>query len=229
MGQFVGRKLNDTDRLYQDLLLTGDDAYELLAEIKRRFGTSFDTLDFAIYFGEGDRANWLLHLNGYRDPNCRESTVGHLLNVIEAGHWFEPPGMLLQPSHALSLLDKLKQWGARTYKEAFLFFLFPFCVCAISIHAVGTLMRTAIGQISGFSTIAIICAQIALGILGYFHYRSIRALCERVILAPAFVSVMFFAIWMLYAMKQDSSIAYDIGIMLSVIYLALPCVARLIK
>jgi len=91
--EIVGkREIVDTStRLFHDLRISGDDAFDLLTEIHRKFGTSFKALDFHAYFpAEGDDFGWRLwKLFGYTD-NQKALTLGHLLKVIEAGHWYEP-------------------------------------------------------------------------------------------------------------------------------------------
>lgn len=90
---FVGKEsVSDDDRVLQDLGIAGDDAEELLDAIHKKFGTRFEDLRFSTYFPDDHEANgegWLRRL-GFEDPR-RPLTVGHLLDVIMRGAWFDPP------------------------------------------------------------------------------------------------------------------------------------------
>lgn len=83
--------ISDKLRLCQDLSIMGDDAYELLTRIIEHFGTRFEGFDFQTYFpNETEAAFWHIgRLIGWRYPK-KEITVGHLVAVIERGHWFDP-------------------------------------------------------------------------------------------------------------------------------------------
>jgi hypothetical protein len=74
--------------LYHDLRIWGDDAYELLTDLHRRFGTSFQTLNFPVYFPcEGPFNDFFAWRARAKRPRL---TVGHLIAVVERGDWFEP-------------------------------------------------------------------------------------------------------------------------------------------
>lgn len=87
------RPIPRTAAIYHDLQIGGDDAYELLEMVAKRFDISFSGLDWAKYFPNetemGPITYWSLKL-GFRDTKHRRITVGHLLDVIERGAWFEP-------------------------------------------------------------------------------------------------------------------------------------------
>jgi acyl carrier protein len=76
-----------------DVGLDGDDAYELLETIQKRFGTRFDALDWHKYFhseGECDLLSlWLRKLLRRRDMRER-LTFQRLLEAIQNGVWVEP-------------------------------------------------------------------------------------------------------------------------------------------
>lgn len=84
-------KITDSTRIYHDLLISGDDAGELLAKIQGRFGTKFDGMDFHAYFpDETDSLIWAVAR--FFGVKCRkkELTVSHLLAVIQKMKWFDP-------------------------------------------------------------------------------------------------------------------------------------------
>jgi hypothetical protein len=93
LAQFTTRGLHSEDcRILQDLHIGGDDAGEFLDEVHETFGTRFDGLVFSDYFPNLDETGserWLRKL-GFRDDR-KVLTIGHLLDVIGRGAWFEPP------------------------------------------------------------------------------------------------------------------------------------------
>jgi hypothetical protein len=92
LARFSARPLSEDCRLLQDLDIDGDDAGEFLETVQRTFGTRFDGFLFGAYFPDEDEAGserWLRRL-GFCD-SCKALTVGHLLDVIQRGTWFEPP------------------------------------------------------------------------------------------------------------------------------------------
>ncbi|HWF65289.1 MAG TPA: DUF1493 family protein [Rhizomicrobium sp.] len=83
--------------IYHDLGIGGDDAGELLDAIHDRLGTDFRDLHFDRYFpNEGEVfSEHILKLLGFRKKaKWRRLTVGHLIDVIQKGAWFEPPAPL---------------------------------------------------------------------------------------------------------------------------------------
>jgi hypothetical protein len=84
-------QLSATTELYYDLSLAGDDTCEVLEALTRQFGTSWDGMQFERYFPDEATAlfNQIAKWLGYRRKNS--FTIGHLLNVIRSGRWFEPP------------------------------------------------------------------------------------------------------------------------------------------
>jgi hypothetical protein len=94
LDRYIWRKaVTDNIRLYHDLWLSGDDAFELLEDVQKKFGTSFRAMDFNIYFPyEGENYGaWLLSRLGFPPTKFRAVTVGHMLDVIARGAWFDPP------------------------------------------------------------------------------------------------------------------------------------------
>ena len=74
--------------LYHDLRLYGDDAYEILSELSKRYGVSFTGFSFSAYFPSEGLLTALLR---FRSPeNWKRLTVGHLVAVVERRQWFEP-------------------------------------------------------------------------------------------------------------------------------------------
>lgn len=88
----TSRRIDDATCLYHDLGMAGDDADEFLMAVHTEFGTSFNGLRFELHFpDEGDAFFYqLAGILGYRSRRFRPCTVGHLIAVIERGHWFEP-------------------------------------------------------------------------------------------------------------------------------------------
>jgi hypothetical protein len=92
---FVGgpvSRFGDETRLFHDLRVYGDDAYELLQQIHDAFGTSFRDLDFCAYFPNETEGGWTYRIDAFFRPSYRKKplTLGHLVAVIEHGQWFEP-------------------------------------------------------------------------------------------------------------------------------------------
>lgn len=84
-------KISDSTRICHDLLISGDDADELLTKIHDRFGTKFDGMDFHAYFPDETEA-LIWAVARWFGIRCRkkEVTVGHLLEVIRKTEWFDP-------------------------------------------------------------------------------------------------------------------------------------------
>jgi hypothetical protein len=78
--------------IYHDLYLAGDDAYEILREIVKRYDTAFDGLNFGTYFAPEYAMPWRLWAAklGYPDSKRPRLTVAHMVRVIERGRWFPP-------------------------------------------------------------------------------------------------------------------------------------------
>lgn len=91
--QIIGpEKLHLSQRLYHDLCITGDDAYELLENIQKRFGTKFDGLDFHEYFSaEPDILTSIIEKWFPSVISEKPVTIRHLVEVVRAGQWFDPP------------------------------------------------------------------------------------------------------------------------------------------
>ena len=88
----VRRAITSADALYQDLWIMGDDAFELLERVSKRFGVSFAKLDFSSYFPDeaGALFNHLKAKLGWPDRKRRRLTVGHLASVVKRQEWFDP-------------------------------------------------------------------------------------------------------------------------------------------
>ena len=78
--------------LHADLRISGDDAWELIERVHQVFGTSFVGLSLGDFFpGENDPpGGFWLGKASEKPPDLRPFTFGHLLAVVECGHWFEP-------------------------------------------------------------------------------------------------------------------------------------------
>lgn len=79
-------------RLFQDLGIAGDDAWELLKLITQRFNTEFSNFPWADYFPDETEAFWAGwgRRLGLGKQRWKPLPVNHLVKVVEQGKWFEP-------------------------------------------------------------------------------------------------------------------------------------------
>jgi hypothetical protein len=88
------RAITPQSTFYQDLYIVGDDLYELLVEITKRYGTSFEGFHFDTYVPNEGTA--LFYYWAMRLGFCKDSfpclTIEHLASVVLRGKWFEPSG-----------------------------------------------------------------------------------------------------------------------------------------
>ena len=75
--------------VYQDLLISGDDATELIDRIKKECGTSFQGFTFGDYFPDETESIFYRFVHLFGRNSKKNLTVGHLLKVVEAGKWYE--------------------------------------------------------------------------------------------------------------------------------------------
>lgn len=89
------RRVGSTSRIYHDLSIAGDDAWELLEQLTQEFGTSFDGFPFVDYFPEETEAlpAYWGRFFGLRG-RWRPLTLGHLVEVARRGAWFEPNSLV---------------------------------------------------------------------------------------------------------------------------------------
>ena len=85
------REVSPSSRVYQDLGVAGDDAWEMLRHLGDRFSVSLTDFDFSRYFPAETEAmgeHWakMFRLVKPRPP----LTVEHLIAVAERKCWFEP-------------------------------------------------------------------------------------------------------------------------------------------
>lgn len=80
--------ISDETRLLHDLSISGDDAFEVLSEIEKRFGPFTVGMEFDDYFPNETESMWYRRgkFLGLWMPK-RELTVGDLLTCIKAGRW----------------------------------------------------------------------------------------------------------------------------------------------
>jgi len=78
--------------IYHDLHLAGDDAHQIVLEIVKRYGTSFEGFNFDTYFASEYAAAWRYWSAklGFPDTKRPRLTVAHIVRVIERGQWFTP-------------------------------------------------------------------------------------------------------------------------------------------
>ena len=88
----VGKaKINDDTKIYHDLGIGGDDAFEFLDHISTEFKVDFSEMRFSDYFPDeteafSERIGKFLGFKSKRRP----LTVNHLLQILEEGRWREP-------------------------------------------------------------------------------------------------------------------------------------------
>ncbi|TNE57340.1 MAG: DUF1493 family protein [Alphaproteobacteria bacterium] len=87
---------DESTRIEQDLHLRGDDLWRVLERITAEYGTDFSALEWKKFFhGEYWRLRdmfWAIQNRwfGIATTDRPEVTVGHLIDVIERGQWFDP-------------------------------------------------------------------------------------------------------------------------------------------
>ena len=86
------RRVTPTMRVFHDLSIAGDDAWELLEKVGQRFGTSFEDFQFEDYFPEEGMEALLAHFLRLVGMGRRWKplTVQHLADVAVRASWFEP-------------------------------------------------------------------------------------------------------------------------------------------
>ncbi len=94
LSRISARKVSivETTSIYRDLAIGGDDAGDLIEGIHGKFGTRFDGFKYDVYFPNETDAlfDHLASIFGFRNKKKRNLLVGHLLDVIQCGAWFEP-------------------------------------------------------------------------------------------------------------------------------------------
>lgn len=91
--EFAGRRahLSEETRLFHDLSISGDDAGDLLDNVHKRFGTDFSEMDFDEFFP--NETEGIFYRRGrflWFGRTKRESSLGHLLKVVNEGRWLDP-------------------------------------------------------------------------------------------------------------------------------------------
>jgi Protein of unknown function (DUF1493) len=76
-------------RIHEDLRIAGDDAADLINRIHNEFGTSFDGFEFDEYFPNETEAIFYLLLIPLGLNRKKSISVRHLVEVVNAGKWFE--------------------------------------------------------------------------------------------------------------------------------------------
>lgn len=86
-----GPQVTSHSRLLHDLRITGDDAYELLDEIEKKYDVTWGGFVTKEYFPDEGEAIWwwLKNLFGFKDKVHKEITVGDLVRAAKAGRWQE--------------------------------------------------------------------------------------------------------------------------------------------
>jgi hypothetical protein len=90
--KFAGNeKITSETRIYQDLGIGGDDAWELLDDLRQAFRVDFSDMDFSLYFpNETEMISEKFVELLRRAPRRPPLTIDHLVKIIECGRWFEP-------------------------------------------------------------------------------------------------------------------------------------------
>lgn len=90
-----GKKMpvSEATLIFHDLTIGGDDAAELIEEVHARYGTRFEGFKYETYFPNEVEDFWeyVGSLFGFKRTERKHFWVGHLIDVIQKGAWFEPP------------------------------------------------------------------------------------------------------------------------------------------
>ena len=84
------RTIDPSTRLWHDLRISGDDAIELFEDIHRQFGTNFFDFEFEPYFPDESEGLFAPVTEWLHPGRWKALTFGHLVQVVDAGTWFEP-------------------------------------------------------------------------------------------------------------------------------------------
>lgn len=92
LRKFVGNaNISGQTRIYHDLGIGGDDAWELLDDVREEFGVDFSNFNFSKYFPDESEALPEKIARAFKlGPKRPPLTVDHLLKAIEVGRWEEP-------------------------------------------------------------------------------------------------------------------------------------------
>jgi hypothetical protein len=92
LGSLSGRsKLHENLRVFHDLNIAGDDAYELLDFIAGEFNVDFHDMEFTKFFPEEGEVLSEYFLKMIRFPTrFKALTIGHLIEVAMTGRWVDP-------------------------------------------------------------------------------------------------------------------------------------------
>ena len=83
------KELTKSTRIYEDLLIAGDDAVELLEKMQAECGTSFRGFRFDEYFPNETEALFCRIMLLFKRSSKRTITVQHLIDVAQRGVWFD--------------------------------------------------------------------------------------------------------------------------------------------
>jgi len=84
------RPIEPSTRIYEDLLIAGDDAAELLERVQKKFGTSYEGFRFDDFFPNETDALLCRITLLFGFGSRKTLTVQHLIDVVQAGKWTEP-------------------------------------------------------------------------------------------------------------------------------------------
>jgi len=84
------KPIENTTSMNHDIRIDGDDAYELLESIQKKFGTRFSKFDWSRYFNDEPNALWFLWKTvlGFKDQR-KSLTFSRLIEAIRKGEWSE--------------------------------------------------------------------------------------------------------------------------------------------
>lgn len=86
------KPITEDSAIWHDLRIGGDDAWELVEWVAKRYEVSFHDFKFSDYFpGETEwgLSWWLARKFGHPETKKRRLTVGHLFAVIDRACWFD--------------------------------------------------------------------------------------------------------------------------------------------
>lgn len=77
-------RLREDTLIEEDLGTTGDDAWELLENLQKKYDADFSSFDFLMHFGPEAGCS------SHQEYGYYPVSLGHLIAVVEKGSWFLP-------------------------------------------------------------------------------------------------------------------------------------------
>ncbi len=86
-------EINRSTRIFEDLRIDGDDAFELLDAFRKKFNVDMSGFNINEYFGpEGlDSIGFIISIFSKNSVDLKPLTLGDLEEAAKAGKWIETP------------------------------------------------------------------------------------------------------------------------------------------